>query len=328
MMQQLCYEFVLQAATPIAHHSEVFGNSAVLMDRKIRQTDGSFVRVPIVTGDTMRHGMREAAAYALLDAAGLLDQGRLGEAALRLLFAGGMVTGKGDASTISLERYRQMSDLIPSIALFGGCCDNRVIPGRLVVDDARLICIETAHQLPDWINDWLAEHRINTDSSRAHVEEVQRVRMDPTLDPGKRKLLTSDAAASVQKRLTLSETAHVEDDAAAVIDSQSSMMPRRFETIVQGSLLYWSVGATVYSELERDTFHVALGAFLGHCMVGGKRGTGHGRLGVVTARDIAVRRPSDASRVLDLAAPMGQMFYAHVRERAVEIAEFLGAVNA
>ena len=30
---------------------------------------GSVVRVPIITGDTMRHGLREAGSYALLSAA-------------------------------------------------------------------------------------------------------------------------------------------------------------------------------------------------------------------------------------------------------------------
>ncbi len=66
-MDRVRYEFVLEAALPIAHHEGTFGNEAVIMRRKIRQKDG-WAKVPIVTGDTMRHGMREAAAYVLLDA--------------------------------------------------------------------------------------------------------------------------------------------------------------------------------------------------------------------------------------------------------------------
>jgi len=327
-MEQLRYEFVLSAQSPIAHHSEVFGNNAVLMDRKIRQRDGSFVRVPIITADTMRHGMREAAAYALLDAAGILNAGGLGEAALRLLFAGGMVTGRGDAGVISLEQYRRMSDLIPSIALFGGCADNRVIPGRLFVDDAQLVCSETAHALPGWASAWLAEQKTTLDTSRAHVEEVQRVRMDPTLDPGKRKLLSGGAEVEVVRRLTASEEGHVSGSAVTIEDSKSSMMPRRFETLVQGSFLYWSVHATCYSELDRDTFHVALASFLANAQVGGKRGTGHGRLRVETARDVAVRRPAEQTNVLDLGKKMGTTFLDHVRKNATEIAAYLASVNA
>lgn len=328
-MEQIRHEFILEAATPVAHHSETFGNSAVLMDRKVRSRDGRFVRVPIITGDTLRHGMREAAAYALLDAAGLLSaSGQLGEAALRLLFAGGMVTGKGDGSAISLDQYRRMSDLIPSIALFGGCADNRVIPGRLYVDDAQLACSETAHLLPAWVGEWLQAEQTRLDSARAHIEEVQRVRMDPTLDPGKRKLLSASAQGEVAQRLLASETAHVSDDAVGREDAKSTMMPRRFEVLVQGSLFYWSVSATCYSELDRDTFYVALGTFLSGARVGGKRATGHGKLRVLAARDVAVRRPSEPSTALDLGSKVGNVFFEHVRSRAAEIATYLGEVNA
>lgn len=327
-MNVIRHEFLIEAQTPIAHHAEVFGNTAVAMDRKIRQRDGSFLRVPVLTGDTMRHGMREAAAYALLDAAGLLDVGSLGEAALRLLFAGGMVTGRGDGSSISLEQYRRMSDLIPSIALFGGCCDNRVIPGRLQVDDAQLACKETAHLLPEWVRGWLASDGARLDSARAHIEEVQRVRMDPTLDPGKRKLLTDAADAAAQRRLGASEAAHVSGDALAREDSKSTMLPRRFETLVQGSLFFWSVSATCYSPLDEDTYYVALGAFLANARVGGKRATGHGRIRCVTARDVAVRRPAEHTEVLDLGRPIGVLFRQHVSERAAEIKAWLAECNA
>lgn len=327
-MKRIHYEMILEAETPIAHHAETLGNSAVLMDRKVRQPDGAFLRVPVITGDTMRHGMREAAAYALLDAAGLLDAGALGEAALRLLFAGGMVTGRGDASSISLEQYRKMSDLIPSIALFGGCADNRVIPGRLIVDDAQLACLELAHHLPDWVTEWLKATGSRVEGARAHVEEVQRVRMDPTLDPGKRKLLSSASEGDVQKRLAASEAAHEGGDAARREDSKSSMLPRRFEVLVSGSLFYWSVEATCYSDLDEDTFHVALGAFLAGARVGGKRATGHGKLRVVTARDVAVRRPAEQLTVLDLGRPVGRLFRDHVQARAAEIKSYLSEVNA
>jgi hypothetical protein len=327
-MEKIHYEFVLEATTPIAHHAETFGNTSILMDRKVRQPDGSFVRVPVITGDTMRHGMREAAAYALLDSAGLLGPSSLGEAALRLLFAGGMVTGRGDAGSISLDQYRKMSDLIPSIALFGGCADNRIIPGRLHVDDAQLVCVESKHWLPPWVADWMAAEKIMIDGARAHIEEVQRVRMDPTLDPGKRKLLTADAEELVQARLVASEAGHTSGDAIEIAQSKSTMLPHTFETIVQGSLLYWSVQATCYSDLDRDTLHVALGGFLSSARVGGKRGTGHGHLRVVTARDLAVKRPSEPAEILDLGARMGQVFFEHVKARRDEIKSFLQGVNA
>ncbi|MGH8630893.1 MAG: hypothetical protein ACREU7_09045, partial [Burkholderiales bacterium] len=117
MMERKRLEFILEARSPIAHHQETFGNTAVLMRQKVRQPDGSFAAVPIITGDTMRHGLREAGTYCLLDCAGLLGEA-LTEQALRLLFAGGMVTGSG--SVVKLDEYREMVDLVPTLALLGG----------------------------------------------------------------------------------------------------------------------------------------------------------------------------------------------------------------
>src|SRR4030042_561542 len=144
-MEQRKYEFILEAKQPIAHASETYGNMSVVMRERVRQPDGRWVAVPVITGDTMRHGLREAGTYCLLDCAGLRDA-QLGEAALRLLFAGGMVTGS--SATINLGQYREMVDLLPHLALLGGCAQNRVIAGRMQVDSAILCCEEARPVLP------------------------------------------------------------------------------------------------------------------------------------------------------------------------------------
>ena len=331
MMDRKRYEFILRADSPIAHHAEVFGNQAVIMRRKTRQADGSFADVPIISADTMRHGLREAAAYAVLDAAGLLDVGGLSEGAIRLLFAGGMVTGKGDASVVKLDAYRQLCELVPPLALLGGCADNRVIPGRVQVDDAVLICDESAHQLPAWVTEYMRDHGGAIDTCRAHVVEEQRVRMDPTLDPGKRKLLTEGDQVGVNARLLASETASASGDAVGKQEAKSTMMPRRYETLAAGSLLYWGISATCYSELDVDTLHVMVASFLSSARVGGKRGTGHGLIAPITARQCAVLRPRETPDTLDfagLATRMGSTFSRHMADRAAQVREALVGVNA
>lgn len=326
-MKTIRYDFVLEAQTPIAHHQENFGNEAVIMRHKVRQADGSFALVPYLTGDTCRHGLREASAYAFLDAAGLLDVGNLGEAALRLLFTGGMVTGRGDASRVSLDAFREMCEMCPPLALLGGCTDNRVVPGRLICDEAKLVCAEQRRFLPEWVTAWEAVGKIDT--CRAHVEEVQRVRMDPSLDPGKRKLLTSGDEVDVTLRLGNSERAHGSDDAPAREDAKSTMMPRRFERLAQGSLFYWSIVCHTYSALDEDTLKVMLSAFLSNARVGGKRGTGHGLLRPVAMRDVTVRRPAEQTTALALdGQTFGTIFRAHVEERRERIAKWLANVNA
>jgi hypothetical protein len=321
------YEFVLEAAQSVAHAQESVGNESILMRRRVRQVDG-WAEVPCVTGDTMRHGMREAAAWALVDAAGI---GELSAGAQRLLFSGGMVTGKGDASVVNLDRYRELCELVPSMGIFGGCCDNRVIPGRLVVEEAQLICLETERYVPAWAVDLARARYGDLDSCRAHVEEVQRVRMDPLLDPQKRKLLSASAQVDVNRRLASSEQAHGDGDARGAEEAKSSMMPRRHERLAQGSLLAWACEATCWGELEVDALNVAVCAFLADARVGGKKGTGHGLLRVVAGQGVALPRPVDVTYPLDALAvdvKVGEVFRAHVAERAERIRSFLANVNA
>lgn len=330
-MKQIKFEFILRADQPIAHHGETYGNQAIIARRKLRCSDGTWAHIPIVSGDAMRHGMREASAYVFLEAAGLLHDGGLSEAALRLLFAGGQVTGSSGGVT-KLNDYREMCDLVPPLALFGGCAQNRVIPGRLWVDDALLICSEMQHMLPQWAIDVATHNGAELETCRVHVEEVQRVRMDPSLDPGKRNLLTAGARESVERRLLASENASEMGDAVAKEDAKSTMLPRSFERVAQGSLFYWAVVANTYSPLDEDTFAVACAAFLADARVGGKRGTGHGLLTPVTGRNVLLKTPLERAETIssDQLSTMrvGTLFQAHVKERSAKVADFLREVAA
>lgn len=329
-MEQKRFEFILRAETPIAHHAETFGNQAIAFRRKVRLADGSWAHHGVVTGDTGRHGLREAAAYAQLDAADLLNEQALSEAALRLLFSGGMVTGRGDASSVRLDEYTAMCDVMPSLGILGGCVSNRVVPGRLVVEDMVLVCTESLEILPAWI----VEHVKSAgtiDSSRAHMELEQRVRMDPTLDPGKRNLLSAGAASDVQAKLLQSEAAHEDDIATARDATKSTMMPRTFERIAAGSLFSWAVEATCYSDLEVDTFTTMVAAFLANARVGGKKGTGHGLMRPVKAQGVALGRLAERLHPMDttqLAAKTGTLFREHVGARKEAFRSFLQNVNA
>jgi hypothetical protein len=328
-MEIIRYEIILQAMQPIAHHECSFGNAAVAMRRKIALDDGTFVEIPIVTADAMRHGCREASSYATLDAAGLMGDIKLEEGALRLLFSGGMITGKGDASAIKLDTYREMIDVVPALALFGGCAGNRSIPGRLNVDDATLICEEYEPFLPAWVKEWLAAKGYHLNSCRAHLEEVQRVRGDALLDPGKRALLSDGARAIAEQRLLASAEAHDADDPAKAAASKSTMLPRRFERIAQGSFLIWGIEATCYSELDRDTFDTTMASFLSLAKVGGKKATGHGLVRAVAGRKETLVSASERSvEVCALAFRVGQIFRAHVMDRSERLRAFLGAVDA
>lgn len=326
------YAFVLESATPMAHAWGTEGNASIAMRAKVRQRDGTFAMVPIVTGDTMRHGLRESIAWAMLDAAGLTSEA-LTEAAMRLLFAGGMVTGSaGDA--LKLDQYRQLTEIVPALALLGGCAQNRVIPGRLTCDEALLVCEEslpTIERVSPAVHELLVATGARFESCRAHIEEVQRVRMDPMLDPGKRKLLAPDARDHVERRLAASERATADGDAVAKQETKSAMLPRTHERVVAGSWWFWTVEAVVWTELERSTFLTMVASFLADARVGGKRATGHGLLRPMPGlcREIQIARPSErAVEATALAGHAGAAFVAHCRAKSAEIRDFLATVTA
>lgn len=328
-MQQRRFEFVLEARQPISHAQENLGNTSVIMRQKVIRRDGSVAHVPIVTGDTMRHGLREAATYCLLECAGMLGE-NLSEEALRLLFAGGMVTSSGP--TVNLDEYRQMVELMPTLALLGGCAGNRIIPGRMQVEPALLICDETSHLLPGWVHEWVDTNAGGLlNSSRGQVEEVQRVRMDPTLDPAKRLLLLPGERARVEHKMLASEAASRTEDHRAADASKSTMMPYRYERVCQGAKFWWAVNATCYTDLDLDSLLVMVGAFLRNARVGGKRGTGHGWLYPLAAQDITLANFAERMDTLELATmdrSIGQTFRSHVQDRADRLREFLGRVVA
>lgn len=326
-MKRTKYEVLLRAKQPIAHAEGTIGNQTLAMRRKIRTADGEIVFVPIVTGDTMRHQMREAAAMVLLDGLGMLESPELTEAATRLLFNGGMLTAKGAGGGLKLSEFRSLNELIPSLALFGGCANGQLVPGQLEVSDAVPVAEETVTLVPQW----MVEKGGELVSARDILDEEQRVRFDPMRDPSKVRLLDAGARDAVQRKATAREEAHDAGNDADAQATKSTMLPRTCEVIIPGTLLAWSVIATTYTELEEDTFAMVMGAFLRAPVVGGKRGTGHGLLEALSGNEIPIARPKDAPIGMDLASlstKRGDIFRAHVRDKAAAIKEALAKVAA
>lgn len=330
----ISYAFVVRADNSLSHHSEVMGNMALFMRQKIMLPDLSIVEVPYVTGDACRHMMRESMSLALLAAIGLTTG--LSEGANRLLFNGGMLTGKGNAAVVNLTEYRNLCRLIPHIALFGGCAGNRPIPGTLKVGVLRLLCQETVHLLPDAVLAWIESNKIKLNSCREHIEEEVRVRNDASLDPSKRAFLNAASRAAIEARLAGSEKAAQDGDGAEAEKHKFGMMPRSAEVLAAGSLFSFEVSATVSNPLEEDILRSTIAAWLGgNPYVGGKSGTGHGKLKAIAGFGMPAPLSQQPTQPLDtqaLLAPnaLGSLFLAHVRAHQKEIRDFLTSneVNA
>lgn len=323
-------EMIVEAVEPIAHGSSTEGNAQIAMRSKTRLPNGRFVDVPIVTGDTMRHGLREAASEELMRVAGL--RGGLSESALRLLFNGGLVRGAQSAS-VSLDEARELEELLPHLALLGGCIGNRIVPGKMEVGYLELICAETEHLMPTWVREWLDDAGSVTSHAAEHIEEVQRVKMDALLNPHTRAALSPGAAAAVDNRMLASDQASVSGDAKAKRASKSSMMPFTFETIVRGSVFFWRVCVVTDTDIERDALAVMIAAFFARSKVGGKKGTGHGQIRPLVARghEHIVTREAEGSPLAvqgESTYPAIERYVAHVRDRSDRIRTWLDGVDA
>lgn len=324
MFEKVKYEILLQAETPIASHRETFGNHATHEHRTVRLPDGSFASVLAVNADGARHGLREASAWAYLDAAGLVGEKVLSEAVLRLLFNGGVLGGRGDGTKVKLSEYHELCDLIPPIGLLGGCVNNRCVESRTITEDVLLICEESRTMIPEW----MLERAGKLSSSRVHIEEHQRVRMDATLQPTPTTMLTEAASTKLRERLLQSEHAHEKNDALERQENKSSMLPRTFEAVCMGSFFKWTVYFTCTSALEVDTCQAMLGAFLTNARVGGKRATGFGRIRAVAMNQVSINKAQDTLQSVSLGPRVGETFRSHVRNRREKIRTFLSGVDA
>ncbi len=319
------HRLILRAMTPIAHHETSRGNVSIVMTELVRQPDGRYCKVAKITGDSLRHGLRKHGSMLFLQAAGLLDEPALTAAAVRLLFAGGSISGPSGA-TVPLAEYRQLVELVPPLALLGGCADNRMLGGNMQVEPAILLCDEARPLLTDWTTQWINEQNYVLGAARRAITMEQRVRMDPTLAAETKALLAPQQLELLDAKLDARAVAQTHDE---IVDSKCTMMPRQFEVVAAGSHFQWGLSTNVYSELEADTLNVMLAAYLSDMQAGGKAGTGHGQLEAVAGQGFQVYRPIDRD---GLALPhlpnVGAMFREHVASNADAIKDLLSKVVA
>lgn len=330
-IEHISVEMILCAAEPIVHQRESIGNQGIPMTRSTRMPDGGYEDIPIVTADTMRHGLRDAVSRALLDAADM-GQDSLTEAALRLLFNGGNITGSAGGS-VRMGDYFRMCELAPHLGLLGGCAQNRAIPSRVEVGDAMLMCAETIdprlHLIPPHVREWATENCGTFSSYRGAMEEEIRVRHDATIDPTLRDYLLPDHRENALGRLIANEAAS--GDVIEQAKVKSGMMPRSHVAVKAGELFFWYIDAKVRTPIERETFWVMLATFLSRAKVGGKKAQGRGLLRPVRAWQVDIARPAARTDSIDvggIGSRVGDLFRAHARERRDDLREFLRTVAA
>jgi hypothetical protein len=246
-----------------------------------------------------------------MDAAGILNDPQLERGALKLFFNGGMLTRKGDASVINIDRWRELVTLYPFLGILGGCIDNRTQQGQLNVDALKLICEENMHSLNPWTRQWLQDNKEGVCESSLLLEKVQRVHMDPETAPENLKLLSDGAKAVVNQRLLEQSKAHDAGDSIAAAKVKSDLMPHTFERLIRGSLFQLSFLLRSYSDLEKDAFEYGYACLLNNFRFGGKQASEHGELEFIAGARMHFR-PSTGDLDVGERVGVGELFRSHM----------------
>lgn len=127
----------LTALSPITHQRGTVGNESLINSEPVMTPLGT-VSVPHLSGNCLRHMLRSHWADTL--------QGDgLTKRELSMLYSGGNERSKGDKP--SLEIRNKIDELVPGISLLGASLAADIVPGRLSLDRAMLVCRENASRL-------------------------------------------------------------------------------------------------------------------------------------------------------------------------------------
>lgn len=135
----------LTLLAPLHHGAGTSGNTQLLRTQEITLADGTSTVVPFVSGNSVRHAIRAAAAEHLLRTIGA-QPGTLPKTVVDLLYTGGALTGSG--SNIDLDTHRRLDQMWPAVGLLGYAGRSHIWAGTLYVDHVHLVCHDNAWRLP------------------------------------------------------------------------------------------------------------------------------------------------------------------------------------
>lgn len=130
--------------SPLHHGAGTAGNTALLRTQRICLPDGSVRAVPMVSGNSLRHRLRDTLAWHLAHTLGLGD-GSLTKPQVDLLWSGGALTSTGQSR---LDLTRRAEQLLPHLGLLGYSAGAEIVAGTVNVNMLHLVCAENAWRLP------------------------------------------------------------------------------------------------------------------------------------------------------------------------------------
>lgn len=139
-------ELDLTLTSPLHHGAGSSGNTSILRTQEIMLPGGGTARVPYVSANSVRNGLRTAIAWDTVRSLGVEDTS-LSKGTVDLLWSGGAVTHTG--SEVDLDLWRRIEEVYPALNLFGFAAGSDIFQGTLMVSDLMLVCQENLWRLPE-----------------------------------------------------------------------------------------------------------------------------------------------------------------------------------
>lgn len=316
------------ALEPIHHGAGTSGNTQILRTQDVVLASGQLARVPFVSGNSLKHRIREAGARFALEAMGIAD-GSLTKPVVDLLFSGGALTKSGSA--VDLAKARALGELFPLLPLCGYSAGNAMQPGKLRVDNLHLVCAENEWRLP-------ASAKVlpmAMKSAGSMRGEEFGTRHEPSRVPHVARLLTTGETQRLegQAALSLGEVRPEKGDSLQMIYD--------WQVVKAGARFWGAIHVEGVTEMELAALRSALStACDGDApdgglvfRVGAKSSIGHGRMSWHLSGSVreAVRGPGfSASDALSPSKASGdtEAYSTHLRERSKEILAALAGATA
>lgn len=342
-------DIIATALSPLIHSAGNAGNASIArVDEFTYFDDEGFevdARTPILSGNSLRHLLREAAIRHALSVMGI--EGGLSKAKVDLLFSGGHLGTPG--ASVDIGAARQIAELFPPLAMFGYSAGNTIVEGRIRVDFLHLLCRENLFRMPEV----LRSHPMAKSSAASRMKTGFLTRRDQTFTVVGQKYLSDEAMNSqVEHRTKLLDGKKdpskdkkpagkgKKDDApatAAEARGESAQMIATHEMTSTHSVFFGGIHFRDLTDNERAALACAIYQAacdqIDDCPVvpmGAATAKGYGRMRLELATSLRVARPEFTPTTALAAGGNGivDAYAAHLRDRKDEIMAAIDRVAA
>lgn len=134
----------LLALDPISHGAGNAGNTQLLRTQA-HIWQGRRVELPYVSGNSIRHRLRDALAWHLVRTLDVPELG-LARRVVDLLWSGGALTSTGNKADLNM--IRRVAQTLLGTSTLGYSAQSDIVAGTLYVDNAHLVCAENTSRMP------------------------------------------------------------------------------------------------------------------------------------------------------------------------------------